>query len=318
VNKLKNLNSSNNLSLHVVLAFVIATAIFVPISVYSEFMPGTILVEINGESYEIDYEQDGVDIQNIKANFDDIKLIFDIEVTNPGKIKIDFQRSFFDSKLDGKDEVFFVYVDELFYIIASEEGTTSELRRLMFEINPGTKKFEIFGSFLGVYTLEDPKAREEKYEAKAKARDEKNETEDSDVKDENEEEIMIDIVDVTNPESSQIPDIVDVTNPESSQIPDIVDVTNPESAQIPYWIRNNAKWWSEGSIGDSDFVSGIQYLMQQGVMKIPKTEQISGATSEIIPDWIKNNAGWWADGLISDDDFVNGIQYLVSDGIIRV
>ena len=99
---------------------------------------------------------------------------------------------------------------------------------------------------------------------------------------------------------------------------DIADVTVPESAKIPDWIRNNAKWWSDGSIGDSDFVSGIQYLMEQGVIQIPKTEQTGGYSSDEIPQWIKENAGWWANGLISDDDFVNGIQYLVQQGIIKV
>jgi len=40
------------------------------------------------------------------------------------------------------------------------------------------------------------------------------------------------------------------------------------STQIPAWIKNNAKWWSEGQIGDSDFVSGIQYLITNGIMKV--------------------------------------------------
>ncbi len=94
--------------------------------------------------------------------------------------------------------------------------------------------------------------------------------------------------------------------------------TEEEPTQIPDWIRNNAKWWSEGAIGDGDFVNGIQYLIQEGIMQIPKTTQTGEAASEVIPDWIKNNAGWWADGQISDGDFVNGIQYLVEQGIIKV
>ncbi|MEM4253504.1 MAG: peptidase, partial [Candidatus Nitrosotenuis sp.] len=87
--------------------------------------------------------------------------------------------------------------------------------------------------------------------------------------------------------------------------------------QIPSWIKNNAKWWADGSIGDKDFVNGIQYLIQQGVMKVPPT-QSGTSTSQTIPSWIKNNAKWWADGSIGDKDFVNGIQYLIQQGIIRV
>ncbi|MFI5416943.1 MAG: peptidase [Nitrososphaerales archaeon] len=38
--------------------------------------------------------------------------------------------------------------------------------------------------------------------------------------------------------------------------------------QIPSWIKNNAKWWAEGTIGDSDFVQGIQYLIKQGIIRV--------------------------------------------------
>ena len=37
---------------------------------------------------------------------------------------------------------------------------------------------------------------------------------------------------------------------------------------IPQWLRDNAKWWSEGLITDKDYISGIQYLISQGVLKV--------------------------------------------------
>jgi hypothetical protein len=46
-----------------------------------------------------------------------------------------------------------------------------------------------------------------------------------------------------------------------------------EEIQIPPWIKNNAKWWSEGQIGDNDFVKGIQYLIQENIIQI-KMEQV--------------------------------------------
>jgi hypothetical protein len=90
-----------------------------------------------------------------------------------------------------------------------------------------------------------------------------------------------------------------------------------EKYSIPQWVKNNAKWWSEGQIGDSDFIKGIQFLMQNGIIKIPTTTT-SVSQSNGIPIWIKNNAGWWANGTISDNDFVLGIQYLVSERIINI
>ena len=88
--------------------------------------------------------------------------------------------------------------------------------------------------------------------------------------------------------------------------------------QIPPWIKNNAKWWSEGSITDNDFTKGIQFLIKEGIMKVPKTESSSAQTNQKIPEWIKNNAKWWSGDQISDNDFIKGVQYLVEHGIVKV
>ncbi len=87
--------------------------------------------------------------------------------------------------------------------------------------------------------------------------------------------------------------------------------------EIPSWIKNNAGWWATDQIDDNSFVQGIQFLIKEGIMKIPPTSQGTGAGDE-IPDWVKNNAGWWAEGLITDNDFVQGIQFLIESGIMRI
>lgn len=88
---------------------------------------------------------------------------------------------------------------------------------------------------------------------------------------------------------------------------------------IPSWVKKNAGYWSAGQVGDTDFVQGMQYLIQQGMMKILTSAQSSttNSSSQQIPSWIKNNAGWWASGQISDGEFVKGMQWLVSNGIIK-
>ena len=88
--------------------------------------------------------------------------------------------------------------------------------------------------------------------------------------------------------------------------------------QIPSWIKTNAGWWEDGLIDDNAFVQGIQFLIKEGIMKIPPTSQGSSTGSDEIPAWIKTNAGWWEDGLITDNDFVQGIQFLIEKGIISV
>lgn len=99
----------------------------------------------------------------------------------------------------------------------------------------------------------------------------------------------------------------------------LLNPTSPDSSTIiPEWVRNNAEWWSKDLIDEGDFVSGIEYLIVQGVIHIPiiPGEEVSEATS--VPLWVKNAAGWWSEGLVSDGEFVNGLQYLIQQGIISI
>lgn len=92
---------------------------------------------------------------------------------------------------------------------------------------------------------------------------------------------------------------------------------NAETLTIPNWIRNNAKWWYQDQIQDSDFSKGIQYLIENKIMIISPTSEKTPHESK-IPSWIKRNAGLWANKTISDSEFVSGIQYLISSGIITL
>ena len=51
-----------------------------------------------------------------------------------------------------------------------------------------------------------------------------------------------------------------------------VPSVSAQEATIPGWIKNNAGWWAGGLIDDISFVSGIQWLISNGVMTIPPTE----------------------------------------------
>ena len=85
----------------------------------------------------------------------------------------------------------------------------------------------------------------------------------------------------------------------------------------PNWVKNNAMWWSEGQIGDDDFIKGIQYLIQQGIIIVPST-QVNSQQTQGIPSLVKNNAKYCSEGQVSDTDFINGLQYLVQNGIIVI
>jgi hypothetical protein len=51
---------------------------------------------------------------------------------------------------------------------------------------------------------------------------------------------------------------------------------------IPAWVKNNASWWANDVIGDSDFVSAIQYLISQGIIQVDSSKV--NVTTIIIED----------------------------------
>ena len=92
---------------------------------------------------------------------------------------------------------------------------------------------------------------------------------------------------------------------------------DPKITLIPDWIRNNAKWWTGNQINDSTFVTGIQYMINEQIIKISNLPKSSGNT-EKIPDWVRTNTAWWADGITSDEEFIAAIKFLVETGAIQI
>ena len=56
----------------------------------------------------------------------------------------------------------------------------------------------------------------------------------------------------------------------STSIPIVIN--NPlnvdNDISIPSWIKNNAKWWSEGQIDDETFVQGLQFLIKNQILRV--------------------------------------------------
>ncbi len=102
-------------------------------------------------------------------------------------------------------------------------------------------------------------------------------------------------------------------------LPIVVDRLETSSeVTIPEWVRNNAGWWSSKNIEDNDFVLGIEFMVKEGIITIPKSSKAPTVENSVIPEWVRNNAGWWAEGQISDKEFANGLQYLILNGIISI
>ena len=46
-----------------------------------------------------------------------------------------------------------------------------------------------------------------------------------------------------------------------------------EEGLIPSWIKTTAGFWVDGQIGDSEFLSALQFLVKDGILVIPQGEQ---------------------------------------------
>lgn len=45
------------------------------------------------------------------------------------------------------------------------------------------------------------------------------------------------------------------------------------SSTIPDWVRDVASWWGQGLISDDDFIGGLQYLIDNGVLQFSEVNQ---------------------------------------------
>ncbi|MDH3678235.1 MAG: hypothetical protein OEQ12_08045 [Nitrosopumilus sp.] len=54
-------------------------------------------------------------------------------------------------------------------------------------------------------------------------------------------------------------DVITITNNESSH-------TTTSELQTPHWIKNTAGWWADGLVSDTEFVEGLEHLVNNGVI----------------------------------------------------
>ena len=60
--------------------------------------------------------------------------------------------------------------------------------------------------------------------------------------------------------------ILDTEDVGDSSEPNQIEIKSDE--RIPQWVKNNARWWSEGNISDTAFIEGIEFLVKIGIIKV--------------------------------------------------
>ena len=97
----------------------------------------------------------------------------------------------------------------------------------------------------------------------------------------------------------------------------VLPVSYANAEEVPQWVKNNAGWWAQDAISESEFILAIQHLIDKGIMTVQPAAAPAQQT-EGIPDWVKGTALWWSQGDISDGEFVNAIRHLISLGVITI
>jgi len=103
----------------------------------------------------------------------------------------------------------------------------------------------------------------------------------------------------------------------------LVPNSSAQDTQIPNWVKDVAGWWGSDIISENEFVTGIEYLINNNIILLNFVPcnyetQSQYKDTKSVPDWVKNNANWWSENLIGDIDFINGLQYLIENKIIKI
>ena len=141
-----NVNSLLKISLGLILFTVISSAL-----VYAE----TISVDVEGNSFDVDYTATGMTVSGIEDDLTFFSLILTVDVTDStGILNITFERSFLDSTFEGADDDFLIINQFGEEVNFTETETTSQSRTLSIEVLAGTTDIEIIGTIFGDSTEE--------------------------------------------------------------------------------------------------------------------------------------------------------------------
>ena len=86
---------------------------------------------------------------------------------------------------------------------------------------------------------------------------------------------------------------------------------------VPAWVKNTAGWWANDQIEDAEFLTSMQFLIKNDIIKINSAE-VNQGVGHGIPAWVKNTAGWWANDQIEDAEFLTSMQFLIKNGLLVI
>lgn len=71
-------------------------------------------------------------------------------------------------------------------------------------------------------------------------------------------------------------------------------VNEAVAQSVPEWVKNNALWYGQGDISESEFLNAIKFLIESGIITIESSEEVILETMEsqiVIPNGNSDVAG---------------------------
>lgn len=119
---------------------LLVSSLVLPSLAFAE--PGTESVEVDGKTYEVNYDATGLTVDGLEADTSTSTLTIFITTTDvTASLEMTLERGFFDSKTDGADDDFLVLTDSEEAVF--EEEKTDSARTLTITIPSGANSIDI-------------------------------------------------------------------------------------------------------------------------------------------------------------------------------
>ena len=101
-----------------------------------------------------------------------------------------------------------------------------------------------------------------------------------------------------------------------------IGIVFSQTEQIPSWIKTTAAFWVDGVTTDHEFISAMEFLIDNGVIVIPKIveleQEIMRLGQELENIQKQEETSETTDGVTTDHEFISAMEFLIDNGVIVI
>jgi len=79
--------------------------------------------------------------------------------------------------------------------------------------------------------------------------------------------------------------------------------------KVPHWVKKIVSWWGIGKITDQEFLSTLDYLIKNDMIKIPKDSSFENTKELKMLSWVRGNLNTWSQEGVSNLDFFKKMNW---------